>query len=442
MNYSSQKGKTLSKATENRTLLEQALASSRTMADALKAIQSQLYSGSFKDITKAMQQLDDSTSLSKMLHVVQSEKLFFAEFPHPPRIFEDLIKQISEMRALNESITSPFRAVQKMMQNQSIEFERLSGWVSRMNKSLFTVSDYSQSIFAWNVVSIELANRFNDIGLLSKRELLSARLFAIPNTFATFLRHTTELLGADPTPEMATCLRGSLNLAKHQMLGITDALIPFVKMPDEDERPDKIRDLFVPYKQQDELLNHKFLSDENDVVMLTAISPTAQNEDIARRVLKLIAQCNEAGKTSKYGVEIFKPTNRMLSSFVDLPWIHATDKNRFGDALDCLYFIFYEGSGADNLRFLDKNGGPLTDQDCDFIWCIKRLRNNWIRHDADHGKEKDSQKSWAELSKAFHWLGLTEFPTDMSHFQQIHQRLLILAEEFLRRILNKFAMMF
>jgi hypothetical protein len=72
MNYSSQKGKTLSKATENRTLLEQALASSRTMADALKAIQSQLYSGSFKDITKAMQQLDDSTSLSKMLHVVQS----------------------------------------------------------------------------------------------------------------------------------------------------------------------------------------------------------------------------------------------------------------------------------------------------------------------------------------------------------------------------------
>ena len=137
------------------------------------------------------------------------------------------------------------------------------------------------------------------------------------------------------------------------------------------------------------------------------------------------------------GVEIFKPTTRLMTVFSDLPWLSATDRLRFGDVLDCLYFIFYEGAGKDNLRFLDKHGGPLSDADCDLIWCVKHLRNKWSRHDADHGKEKEIQKSWAELAAKFRWLGLAEHPTDTRHFQELHYKLLELAEDFLVRILNK-----
>ena len=126
-----------------------------------------------------------------------------------------------------------------------------------------------------------------------------------------------------------------------------------------------------------------------------------------------------------------------MTVFNDLPWLSSTDRARFADVVDCLYFIFYEGAGKDNLRFLDKHGGPLTDGDCDLIWCIKHLRNKWSRHDADHGKEKDIQKSWAELAAKFRWLGLAEHPTDARHFQQLHYQLLVLAEDFLACILSK-----
>jgi len=108
--------------------------------------------------------------------------------------------------------------------------------------------------------------------------------------------------------------------------------------------------------------------------------------------------------------------------------------------IDCLYFIFYEGAGKDNLRFLDKNGGPLTNKDCDLIWCIKHLRNKWSRHDIDHGKDKEIQKSWKELAAKFRWLGLAEYPTEARHFQKLHYKLLELAEVFLMQILNNLKM--
>jgi hypothetical protein len=198
--------------------------------------------------------------------------------------------------------------------------------------------------------------------------------------------------------------------------------------------------LNAPFVQQDELLACKRTGDENDTAVLTTFSPTAQMVKKARRVLELVTLCNEAGKTSDIGVEFFKPTTRLMTVFGDLPWLCATDRARFGDIVDCLYFIFYEGAGKDNLRFLNKNGGPLTEADCDLIWCIKHLRNKWIRHDADHGSEKEVLKSWAELTAKFRWLGLAEHPSAPHHFQQLHNKLLELAEEFLAGILSKLSL--
>jgi hypothetical protein len=157
---------------------------------------------------------------------------------------------------------------------------------------------------------------------------------------------------------------------------------------------------------------------------------------LTRHVLLLVTQCNEASKTSDSSSDIFKPTTKMLIAFNELPCIVSSDRQRFGDMIDCLYFIFYEGAGADRLRFLDEFGGPLSKDECDFIWCVKHLRNKWSRHDADHGKEREIEKSWSELAAKFRLLELSVHPTKSKHFQKLHRQLLLLAEQFLNSILD------
>lgn len=228
--------------------------------------------------------------------------------------------------------------------------------------------------------------------------------------------------------------------AEEQLIGIADAISGFITVPEDDGDPGVILNLNAPYSQQQELLDCKVVEDEKDISALNNLLPTAQTVQVGRRILELVTQCNAAGRTSESGVEIFKPSTRLMTVFSDLPWISATDKLRFGDVIDCLYFIFYEGAGKDNLRFLDKNGGPLADSDCDLIWCIKHLRNKWSRHDPDHGRDKEIQKSWSDLAAKFSWLGLAEYPTEVRHFQQLHHKLLELAEDFLMQILNKLKM--
>jgi len=427
----------LAKADRNRAHIERALAPSRSMADLVKAIQPPRHLAAIADIAKAMQPPAHLTAVSQMMIAMQREHRLFAELARPPRFLDDVTKEIAQMRALSASITAPYHAIKEIIRSQSAVFESLSAQVAAFNAIKFSIPQFSQATLAWNVASIGLANRMNDIGLLARRELLSARLFEAPIAYTAFVRHTTERLAADPAPDIAARLRGSLNLAEQQLLDIADTVSGFIEVPDDEEEPDDKRVLSAPFTQQDELLAYDAIEDETDTVAMTIASPTAQTVQRGRRVLELVTQCNEAGKTSAYGMEIFKPTTRLMTVFNDLPWLSSTDRSRFADVVDCLYFIFYEGAGKDNLRFLDKHGGPLTDADCDLIWCIKHLRNKWSRHDADHGKEKDIQKSWEELAAKFRWLGLAEYPTEVPHFQQLHYQLLVLAEDFLARILSK-----
>ncbi|MHC5727616.1 MAG: hypothetical protein ACYT04_48490 [Nostoc sp.] len=136
--------------------------------------------------------------------------------------------------------------------------------------------------------------------------------------------------------------------------------------------------------------------------------------------------------------EMFKPTTKLIEACTNLHWIIPQNKSSFADFIDCFYFTFYEGAGKDNLRFLIKHGGVLDEKaDCDFIWCIKHLRNKWLRHDADHGKETDIKKSWKDLSDKFKWLGINHTPIREEHFRKLHRSLLKEAESFLEKILEK-----
>ena len=262
-------------------------------------------------------------------------------------------------------------------------------------------------------------------------------MFYAPNVYTEFVQRTTDRLAEAHTQEVASILRASLNLAEDQLLVIADSLSNVLVVPDDTDEPAGARPLAAPFDQQEDLLRLDTIKDEEDTQFLIKASPTAETVALSNQVLRLVIQCNEASKTSPAGIEIFRPTTRLLEVFNDLPWFVAADRLRFADLIDCLYFIFYEGAGKDNLRFLAKHGGPLDDRECDLIWCIKHLRNKWTRHDADHGKELDINKSWSDLAEKFRWLGLAEHPSDASQFRMLHKRLLELAADFLTLILSK-----
>ena len=94
--------------------------------------------------------------------------------------------------------------------------------------------------------------------------------------------------------------------------------------------------------------------------------------------------------SAKHGEDMFKATNETTKAFAGLE-IPATDKQKYGDLLDSLYFLFYEGSGA-----CKRLGDPVPD----FAMDVKFLRTA-LRHDVDHGDEKDVAKKMKRAGKTF-----------------------------------------
>ncbi|MBD2103078.1 hypothetical protein [Leptolyngbya sp. FACHB-261] len=178
-------------------------------------------------------------------------------------------------------------------------------------------------------------------------------------------------------------------------------------------------------------------SGETPVTYLNSVDEKALSR-IFTAIWSLRAKCNEASRISG-GPEIFKPTTRNSLEPVERLQKFCEDKMSFAVLVDDLYFIFYEGAGKDNLRFLQENGGSLDKTDCEFIWCIKYLRNKWLRHDPDHGKEAKIQSDWSKIQVELNWLGLMKSPIDADHFRHLNLRLLQEAEAFLNKLLERMA---
>ncbi|NJM68838.1 MAG: hypothetical protein HC862_00690 [Scytonema sp. RU_4_4] len=276
---------------------------------------------------------------------------------------------------------------------------------------------------------------FQQVNLLANQSNLARRLLEPSRVYTFFLESTIQRISEADNQKIARALQTSLRLAEVQLLTTTEVLSSIITAPTDDEVSDT-RPLDLPIIQQDELIAAVELEDIEDEIALIELSPAANASALSKHILYLITQCNEVVKVGDKP-EIFKPTNKLLEVFVDLPWLLPESKRTFGNFIDCLYFVFYEGAGKDNLRFLKEHGGVLEPADCDLIWCIKHLRNKWLRHDADHGKEADIRKSWKDVSAKLSWLGLQHAPISPEHFRYLHCRLLQEAEVFLQKILEK-----
>jgi hypothetical protein len=161
------------------------------------------------------------------------------------------------------------------------------------------------------------------------------------------------------------------------------------------------------------------------------------DETIAKKeiyeMLKSLISCNNAANLAK-GKDIFKATNKGFEALLDISYLTPNDILTFGNFIDNLYILFYEGAGDDNLRFLKNNGGVLEKNECEFIWCVKVLRNKWLRHDIDHGNVNKIKASREALRDAFKWLGLNHYPKEPEDFRCLHSKLIKESRKFLGMI--------
>jgi hypothetical protein len=389
------------------------------------------------ELSKSLQNPTTLNSVSQLALAMKSEQDSLARFMNESGVIQDLALQMDRMKALSDSLVSNHSSIYEIFRCQIAVFEKLSNSIISNPIIPSMESDFSQISMAWNAASHGLVNRLEQLDLLTQRPILSARLLDSVKLYSKFIDFTFNRLTTSVPEDVISSLMRSMTITEEQLLTNTDQLIGFVQTPEDNEQPERTRDLNAPYVQQDALLARLNLGGDVFVDVTSAnVTPTIIIE-MAKKILELITSCNEAGRVSKYSREFFKPTTRLLSVYHDLPWIIATDKQQFAEVVDCLYFIFYEGAGKDKLRFLDQSGGPLTDAECDFIWWIKQIRNKWIRHDPDHGEERTIIKSWESLSETFKKLGMNRLPSDPATFQELHLNLLRNANEFLELLLGR-----
>ncbi|WP_334808543.1 hypothetical protein [Nostoc sp.] len=321
--------------------------------------------------------------------------------------------------------------------------KQISSWQKLLQPSLdiFQPSRQLKEIVlasrVWDKSFTEVTRQIQELNLFNKNPALVQNLLKPSRVYTGFVEKTYQRLEQSTSEKVSLALETSLHLAEDQLLTTTETLVNIITVPADEELAFCEIDLLLPIVQQDELIAIVESCEEEDEESLIRLSPAAQAAAQVKRILDLIIQCNEVTQT-KVHKEMFKPTTKVLEAYAQLPWLIPQDKRSFGDFIDHLYFTFYESAGKDNLRFLTKHGGVLDENlDGDFIWCIKHLRNKWLRHDTDHGKETDIRKSWKDLSDKFKWLGLNHTPIKEEHFRKLHRSLLKEAESFLEKILEK-----
>jgi len=385
-------------------------------------------------------QISASPKLARQLGIEQvlgSSKLVDQIRAQQERLAKLGIEQVLGSSKLVDQIRAQQERFYARLKKEAATWQKLAQPSQNLANQL-ELTEIRVASIAWDRSLTQVARRFQEINLLERRSDLAARLLEPSKIYTEFVERTFQRIEQSKSTKITKALQTSLHLAEEQLLTTTDSLSDILAVPEDDEIALPPRSLILPVVQQDELIAVVEAGDyEEDEASLIKLPPAAKVADEAKCVLSLVTKCNEvvqaAGKA-----EIFKPTTRLLEVYVDLPWLVPEDKRTFADFVDCLYFIFYEGAGKDKLRFLKDYGGVLdASSDCDFIWCIKHLRNKWLRHDADHGKEADIKRSWKDLSAKFNALGLEHAPVSKQHFRHLHRSLLKEAEAFLGKILEK-----
>jgi hypothetical protein len=251
------------------------------------------------------------------------------------------------------------------------------------------------------------------------------------NPFEAALRSLAEsanllLRAADPL--QAHAIEQSVMLTDAQVRSSEDLLgkIAAGVTGNGDDIAQRSRRLLVPRAQRVQIRRSAVVVADLDADTLLATIPVGQMVLVTREIVTLVADINEICASSGKPV-IFRPTSRILRVVAELPFALAVDRESFADVIDDLYWLLYEAPGANSLRYLATNGGPLIDSDCDVVFVVKRLRN-FFRHDPEHGSDDEIEKKLAAVRDDLFARGFETLPNGREAYQRLQR---ILVEEVL-----------
>jgi hypothetical protein len=350
---------------------------------------------------------------------------------------------IHQTRKMIEETFSPFS-------RNNLISERIKNDFERLRKSLLSplhsqhsdlLRGFEQATKATTLSSVEaLSKTFLD-NSLSRNERLLNQVSNSLFSYDRFANNTLAKLSLDIDKYTALALKGSLTLANEQMLRSTSAIQSYIESsntsafnksnPFFDREFPKINRYRI---QKQELLRRDDIEEDEEYESLVIKSDAAISFEQISNCMTLIGLCNEASETTK-GNTIFTLTSTLWLSAWKLTGVVPTNKDSFAIIVDCLYLMLYEGAGKDKLRFIEQ--GYIDATEAELIWKIKHLRNKWLRHDIDHGKETDIKKSHQHRKEALEWLGLGKVPYSKDEFIFLYNSLMLRVEEFLKLLLER-----
>ena len=131
--------------------------------------------------------------------------------------------------------------------------------------------------------------------------------------------------------------------------------------------------------------------------------------------------------------ELFTPTNKTFKAISCLSTAFSVDDSTFGNVIDSLYMLLYEGSGEAK-RVLE----VLSDSECAPLWNIKHIRTDF-RHDIEHGEEKKYMKKMQLIGAAYKDICGKNKPLKQKDWVTAHCNLFVKVNEFLDLVIEKIA---
>ena len=329
-------------------------------------------------------------------------------------------------------------------------YDESQRWAKKINDlgasdNLILKRNALEAATAYQVGIESLTNKIKETAFLQSHHSLVGKIIEPEIAFGTFARRTLNRIEQTSDPRKEFAYTAALNLATNQISGISSQLEQFNIRNSISVEPYQYHTRLNLFERQrydmrrytdeiaEEYSDIEETADSSDF-NLTEFSPSTQVAEKARHLIGLILKCNEQSGLKGTG-DIFKTTNMTVEAAYRLPLIIAVDKDSLGVVVDYLYFAIYEGAGRDNLRFI--TNGYLTDDEIDEVMWVKFLRNKWLRHDRDHGKESDVKKTWRDLNKALSALGFNSLPENSQDFTRLQYNLFQQLESFMENLVER-----
>ena len=129
--------------------------------------------------------------------------------------------------------------------------------------------------------------------------------------------------------------------------------------------------------------------------------------------------------------ELFTPTNKTFRAISCLSTAFSVDDTTFGNVIDSLYMLLYEGSG-DAKRVLE----VLSDSECAPLWDIKHIRTDF-RHDIEHGDDKKYLAKMQLIGAAYNGICGKNKPLRQKDWVTAHCNLFIKVNKLLDLMIEK-----